>query len=106
MASAIQEVIASIDALIVRAAAASSDAPTVEEINDMLSTGYLRALQADSERRHLERRIGTLSAANWPDAQDRRAAVIARRRTVAEATLLRARLDVLRGHFTRLRRAA
>src|SRR4051812_6401861 len=88
-----------IDALIGRAATGHVDGRMAEEINDLLSSGYARALASDGELRRLERRIHELSEAG--DAAGIGSLVAQRRHTTAEAMRLRARLDVLGAHLRR-----
>jgi hypothetical protein len=95
------ELVASIDALIARAAAAGVDQATAREINDMLSTGYAHALASEGHVRRLERRIQDLMERGDRERASREldALVVQRRDTTAQATHLRARLEQLAFHF-------
>jgi hypothetical protein len=94
--------VSSIDALTARAALVGVDGALAREINDLLSTGYARALESDGELRRLERRFHELTdPGGMPEPGELDALIARRRETTAEAMRLRARLDVLGEQFRR-----
>jgi hypothetical protein len=82
--------------------------PLVTEMEDTLTDGYARALQLESERLRIERRIATLAHnADGREAADELKGLAARLRDVdAAIDGLRDQLGALQKHLETVRRAA
>jgi len=81
--------------------------PLVTEMEDTLTDGYARALELESERLRLERRIGQLARqVDGPHETDELRALAARLRDVdIELDRLRGRLGALQRHLEQTRAA-
>jgi hypothetical protein len=82
--------------------------PLVTEMEDTLTDGYARALQLESERLRLERRIGMLAhSVDGPDEADELKALAGRLRDIdGDLDGLRGQLVVLQKHLEAVRAAA
>jgi ABC-type phosphate transport system auxiliary subunit len=82
--------------------------PLVTEMEDTLTDGYARALQLESERLRLERRIGELAhSVDGREQADELKALAGRLRDVdAELDGLRSQLGALQKHLEHVRAAA
>ena len=82
--------------------------PLVTEMEDTLTDGYARALQLESERLRLERRIGELAHSfDGPEDVDELKSLAGRLRDVdAELDGLRSQLVALQKHLAQVRAAA
>ena len=82
--------------------------PLVTEMEDTLTDGYARALQLESERLRLERRIGELAHSfDGPEDADELKSLAGRLRDVdAELDGLRSQLVALQKHLAQVRAAA
>jgi hypothetical protein len=82
--------------------------PLVTEMEDTLTDGYARALQLDSERLRLERRIGELAhSVEGPREADELKALAGRLRDIdRELDGLRGQLGALQKHLESVRAAA
>ena len=82
--------------------------PLVTEMEDTLTDGYARALQLESERLRLERRIGELAhSVDGREQADELKALAGRLRDVdAELDGLRSQLGALQKHLEEVRAAA
>ena len=82
--------------------------PLVTEMEDTLTDGYARALELESERLRLERRIGRLAhqVDGREDAEELRALAGRLRDVDVELDRLRARLGALQKHLAETRAAA
>jgi ABC-type phosphate transport system auxiliary subunit len=82
--------------------------PLVTEMEDTLTDGYARALQLESERLRLERRIGELAhSVDGREQADELKALAGRLRDVdAELDGLRSQLGALQKHLEQVRAAA
>src|SRR4029453_11238135 len=82
--------------------------PLVTEMEDTLTDGYARALQLDSERLRLERRIGELAhSVEGPREADELKALAGRLRDIdGELDRLRGQLGALQKHLSEVRTAA
>ena len=82
--------------------------PFVTEMEDTLTDGYARALQLDSERLRLERRIGELAhSVEGPREADELKALAGRLRDIdRELDGLRGQLGALQRHLESVRAAA
>jgi len=82
--------------------------PLVTEMEDTLTDGYARALQLESERLRLERRIGELAHSfDGPEDADELKSLAGRLRDVdAELDGLRRQLGALQKHLAQVRAAA
>jgi ABC-type phosphate transport system auxiliary subunit len=82
--------------------------PLVTEMEDTLTDGYARALQLESERLRLERRIGELAhSVDGREQADELKALAGRLRDVdADLDGLRSQLGALQKHLEQVRAAA
>src|SRR3954464_7705688 len=82
--------------------------PLVTEMEDTLTDGYARALQLESERLRLERRIAHLAhdVEGEAGAAERRALAARTREVDAQLAGLRGRLGALQKHLEAVRAAA
>ena len=82
--------------------------PLVTEMEDTLTDGYARALQLESERLRLERRIGELAhRVDGPEQADELKRLAARLRDIdGELDGLRSHLGALHKHLEAVRAAA
>jgi hypothetical protein len=82
--------------------------PLVTEMEDTLTDGYARALQLESERLRLERRIGELAhSVDGPKQADELKGLAARLRDIdGELDGLRSQLGALQKHLEAVRAAA
>ena len=82
--------------------------PLVTEMEDTLTDGYARALQLESERLRLERRIGELAHSfdGLEDADELKSLAGRLRDVDAELDGLRSQLDALQKHLAQVRAAA
>jgi len=82
--------------------------PLVTEMEDTLTDGYARALEIESERLRLERRIGHLAhrVEGWEDAEELRALAGRLRDVDLELDGLRGQLGALHKHLQQTRAAA
>src|SRR3954469_15923664 len=82
--------------------------PLVTEMEDTLTDGYARALQLESERLRLERRISHLAhdVQGGAEADELRALAARKREVDAELTALRRHLGALQKHLETVRAAA
>jgi hypothetical protein len=82
--------------------------PLVTEMEDTLTDGYARALQLESERLRLERRIGELAhSVDGREQADELKALAGRLRDLdAELDGLRSQLGALQKHLEEVRAAA